>query len=86
MGRTEIVLVIIPVPYMRSATRCTCPMLRNVGYCPTVTRSACCADIPGSVLSTERTVPSWPVLALAGVSAAWKLAGQPGSRGRSRPW
>src|SRR3984957_19324166 len=55
---TGIVLRIIPVPYMRSATRCTWPTLRNVGYCPTVTRAASCADIPGRVPSADRTVPS----------------------------
>src|ERR1022692_1952989 len=71
---TEIVLVIIPVPYMRSATRWTCPTLRNVGYCPIVTRAASREDIPGSVRRTVRTVPSWAVLAVAALSADRKPA------------
>src|SRR5262249_55306927 len=68
----EMVVLIIPVPYMRSATRCTWPTLRNVGYCPIVTRDAACEDISGSVRSTDWTVPRWPALAFASSSAARK--------------
>ena len=69
---TDRVVLIIPVPYMRSATRWTCPTLRNVGYCPIVTRDASREDISGSVRSTDWTVPGWAALALASSSAARK--------------
>ena len=55
-------MLIIPVPYMRSATRWTCPTLRNVGYCPIVTRDASREDISGSVRSTDWAMPGWAAL------------------------
>src|SRR5262252_1692142 len=82
MFRTDRVVLIIPVPYMRSATRWTCPTLRNVGYCPIVTRDASREDISGIVRSTDWTVPGWSALAFASSSAAWKPRKAAGEAGR----